>query len=193
MSIESVLRHLVMVDRDALRAYTQAIDNLGDRLLRLIIESFRADHERHIEDLSAALSRLGERAPGGAHIEGFAIAGFTRLAAGMGRTAGLMAMESNEVLTTQAYAIASATPLPPDIRALVDASRADEERHLQTFRSMLEESPLLGNLLSGAAMAQGLGTSMWVNIVRGHPLASALAASSGMWLMSNMFREPRAP
>lgn len=185
MDVIEQLEHLIRIDRDAVRAYSQAIENVQDGRTRRILRAFRGDHERHIEDLSAALSALGGKPPANAHFSGFALAGFTGIAAGMGVSAALMAMQSNEVVTNQAYELArnSDTPWPESLRDLLARNHADERHHLDTIRRALAQSSPVGAAMSGSATAQGLGASMWMNVIRTNPLATAMAATGAAFLL----------
>lgn len=170
MATKAVLRHLAKVELDGLRAYDQAIESLEDGALRQMLRGFRGDHARHLADLSQAIEQLGASVPQHSHLEGFAVAGYTRFTAGLGEEAVLMAMESTEVVTTQAYAMAVSSSLPAPFDALVAANQADEERHLAACRAMLErDHPLIGGFLSSAALGQGFGLSLWLNLLRSRP------------------------
>lgn len=186
MDIAERLDHLVRIDLDAVRAYTQAIDNVSDESIRSMLTAFRADHERHIEALSEELRKRGRQPPQTAHFSGFALAGFTGVAAGVAPVGALMAMQSNEVVTNQAYDMALATDdLPTDLRRLLEANLADERRHLSTIRQWLRQSSPAGVMLSGSATAQGLGASLWLNVVRSNPVATAIAASGAAFLLGS--------
>ncbi|MGE5476664.1 MAG: DUF2383 domain-containing protein [Bacteroidales bacterium] len=186
MDIADHLEHLSRIDLDAVRAYTQAIDNVADDAIRDMLTAFRADHERHIENLSAELDKRGRQAPQTAHFSGFALAGFTGVAAGVAPAGALMAMQSNEVVTNQAYEMALAIDgLPDDLRQLLEANLADERRHLRTIRQWLRQSSPAGVMLSGSATAQGLGASLWLNVVRTNPVATAVAATGAAFLLGS--------
>ncbi|WP_142848493.1 DUF2383 domain-containing protein [Telmatospirillum sp. J64-1] len=179
------LVHLVRVDMDAVRAYTQAIHAIQDDGLKEVLQDFREDHERHIRDLSAAIRDLGGDPPQQPHISAFALAGFTRIASGMGVSTALMAMQSNEVVTNQAYEIALNSGLPRQVLDLVHRNHRDEQRHLETIRTWLEDSSPAGRILSTSATAQGVGTSVWMNVIKANPLAAAVAASGAAMLLGN--------
>lgn len=187
------LGHLLRIDHDAIRAYTQAIDHLHDPDLRDVLIRFRADHERHVEDLTLAIRQMGGTPPRTAHLAGFALAGFTAVASGMGVNTALMAMQSNEVVTSQAYELALQTALPEQVRDLVKRNMADEQRHLATLRGLLEEGAPGGVLLSRSAALQGLGTSMMMNVLRINPLATAAAATGAAVLLGRTWLKGPPP
>lgn len=74
-----------------------------------------------------------------------------------------MAMQSNEVVTNDAYCQALSRDVSGDIRALVERNFADEQRHLDTIRARLEGTVIAGPLLSEATMVQGWMTAFWMN------------------------------
>ncbi|HLO78794.1 MAG TPA: ferritin-like domain-containing protein [Magnetospirillum sp.] len=186
MDINDSLEHLIRIDLDALRAYTQAIDNVADADIRAMLTNFRADHEAHVEALGEQLSKRGGMPPQTAHMAGFALAGFTGVAAGMAPAGALMAMQGNEVVTNQAYQMAlAAEGLPDNLRQLFEHNLADERRHLNTIRTWLRRSSPAGAVMSGSATMQGLGSSLWLNVVRHNPVATAMAATGAAFLLGN--------
>lgn len=186
MEINRSLEHLIRIDLDAVRAYTQAIDHVPSDDARAMLSGFRADHERHIEEVSAALKARGGEPPQTAHLTGFALAGFTGVVSGMGVAGALMAMQSNEVVTNQAYELALGHGhLEPELRALLERNLADEQRHLHAIRAWLERTSLAGAMMSGSATVQGLGTSLWLNVIRTSPVATAVAATGAAFLLGN--------
>jgi uncharacterized protein (TIGR02284 family) len=185
MDLNQHLEHLIRIDHDAVRAYTQAIDHVADEEVRDMLSGFRADHERHIHDLSAALHKLGGAPPREAHLSGFALAGFTGVASGMGVAGALMAMQSNEVVTNQAYELALRAEWPPELRGMIERNLGDEQRHMDAIRRRLEQSSPVGAVMSGSATVQGLGTSLWMNVIRTSPMATAMAATGAAFLLGN--------
>lgn len=123
------LNHLIQVDIDAVNAYSQAILALEHGEVRDRLAEFRGDHERHIRDLSAIVTRLGGTPRERRDLMGFMIEGFTAASSSLGPISALTAMRSNEELTNLAYERAAALELPADIREVVDRNLADERRH----------------------------------------------------------------
>ena len=186
MEVNRSLEHLIRIDLDAVRAYTQAIDNVPSEEVRDMLSSFRADHERHVEEVSAALRERGGEPPQTAHLAGFALAGFTGVVSGMGVAGALMVMQSNEVVTNQAYELALGHGnLTPELRSLLERNLGDEQRHLYAIRRWLEQSSPAGAVMSGSATVQGLGTSLWMNVLRTNPVATAVAATGAAFLLGN--------
>lgn len=132
------LNDLIQLDFDATQAYEQAIDRIDVVGIAEDLEGFRQDHERHIEELSAAVRRLGgEPTKRSRDLKGYLIEGMTALRSVTGVEGALKAMRSNEKTTNKKYDEALSDPLPPDIAALVRRNRDDERRHLQYIENAL--------------------------------------------------------
>jgi uncharacterized protein (TIGR02284 family) len=131
---------LVQLDIDAAQAYAQAIETIGIQEIRDRLDEFREDHERHVDELSAAITRLGgkppERAP---DLKGQLIGGYTAIRSAMGIAGALRAMKNNEILANRIYEQALALELPDDVKAIVERNREDERRHLAYIESVLED------------------------------------------------------
>src|SRR5205814_8373660 len=52
---------LIHLDMDAIKAYEQAIKACEHASIANQLRSFQGDHQRHVRDLSAELTRLGEK------------------------------------------------------------------------------------------------------------------------------------
>src|SRR5690606_10584177 len=98
-----MLSNLVELDFDAVEAYEAAIERLEDESSRRKLSEFKADHERHIRDLSDALSRHGTIPPNKGDFKRV----LTKGKVVMGQIAGdrgiLHAMKTNEDDTNSAY------------------------------------------------------------------------------------------
>jgi rubrerythrin len=162
-AILSTLQHLTQIDIDAIGAYTRAIEFCRNEKLARTLSAFRGDHERHVRDLSATIEKLGGAPPQAPDPSGLAIEGFTAALSSTGPAGTLMAMQSDEIVTNDAYAQALSRDLPSDLRALVERNLQDERRHLTTIRSWLEENMPAGQFLSEAATIQGWSTAAFVN------------------------------
>jgi len=184
------VRHLARIEMDAVRAAAQAVDNVDDLAVKDMLAELRADHQRHADELAATLAQVAGRVPRHAHLSGFAIAGVTGIAAGMGTGPALMAMQSTEVVTTQAYELALAAELPNDIRAQLARNLDDASRHLAAVRERLERRFPAGRMMSGSAIMQGLGASVWMNVVRANPLSTVWSATGAALLLARRMMSP---
>ncbi len=121
---------LVELDFDAVEAYEAAIQRLKDQTSRTKLSEFKADHERHIRDLSDALNRHGITAPNRGDAKRVLIKGKVVIGQIAGDRGILQAMKTNEDDTNDAYERASnRSDLPPEILSLVERGLADERRH----------------------------------------------------------------
>ena len=124
------LTDLLQLEYDALPAYSVAIAGLRRPELRETLETYRADHERHVHDLSAHIRRLGGVPLALPHLP----TGLLKLTVQMaglpgGDRAVLLAFVSNEWQSQEKYARYAARPYPPELAALLQRHAADEARH----------------------------------------------------------------
>lgn len=124
------LTDLLQLEFDALPAYSVAIAGLRRPDLRERLEAYRADHERHVHDLSAHIHRSGGVTLTLPHLP----TGLFKLAVQMtglsgGDRAVLLAFVSNEWQSQEKYARYAARPYPPELAALLQRHAADEARH----------------------------------------------------------------
>jgi rubrerythrin len=131
-AVIALLRDLVHLDVDAIHAYDQAIKNIDVSYVRAELERFKADHERHVSDLTGAIVALGGEPPViRRDFKGFFIEGMTALRSAMGTEQSLKAMLTNEKLTNREYDKASKMSLPPEVDAVLRRNSDDEKRHLR--------------------------------------------------------------
>lgn len=124
------LNNLIKLDIDAVNAYDQAIGNAEDAAVKEKLGLFRADHERHIGDLSMTVRSLGgtptDRSP---DFKGWLIEGMTYLRSSTGTEGALKAMQTNENLTNRRYADAAEWDAPADVKSLLTKHYGDEKNH----------------------------------------------------------------
>ena len=153
------LTDLLQLEYDALPAYSVAIAGLRRPDLRDALEAYRADHERHVRDLSAQIRRLGGVPLALPHLP----TGLLKLAVQMaglpgGDRAVLLAFVSNEWQSQEKYARYAARPSPPELSALLRRHAADEARHYAWACGALEE------LGCGAGTAVGQATQAFARL-----------------------------
>lgn len=133
------LYDLAQLDIDAARAYKQALDNIDHPTIHSQISSFKADHLRHIDDLSAIIRRMGGNPPDfSPDFKGFFIEGFTAIRSMTGTEGALKAMRGNEKLTNRAYEKALKWDMPADVRMIIEKNFSDEQRHLAYIEQAIE-------------------------------------------------------
>lgn len=121
-AMQADLADLLQLEFEALPVYALAVAGLRRPEFRETLKLFRTDHERHVQDLSAEIRRLGGISLRVPHLP----AGLLKLGvhlAGLGdddRTI-LLAFASNEWQTQEKYARYAALPYPPDGASLAAA------------------------------------------------------------------------
>lgn len=134
------LRGLAQLDVDAIGLYEAAIQRIDVPLIRGKLAEFRVDHRRHVQDLNAAIIRLGgTESASTPDLKGTVLRGFTAVTSMMGNHAALLAIIANEELTNRPYESALKVDWTPDIRALIEKNFADEKRHLAWIKQAVKD------------------------------------------------------
>ncbi len=140
--IIDALSDLAQLDIDAVYAYEEALKNIDDSEIFKNIDSFRLDHLRHIDDLSALIVKQGGTPPKKTKdFKGYIIKGFTSLRSMTGTFGALKAMKENEKTTNKTYkkALDENKDFPPEILILFEANYNDEQKHLLYIMNVLEK------------------------------------------------------
>ena len=139
------LGELIRYDYDAIGAYNEAIDNIEALEVREPLIQFRGDHERHVQNLSAIVRRLGGEPPESPGLKGIVRKTMTKVAGLGGVELTLKAMKSNEEVLNKTYAHHLSLDFPDDIKETIRANYGDEQRHLafieQALRDRIWEGP----------------------------------------------------
>jgi uncharacterized protein (TIGR02284 family) len=131
------LNDLIRLDVDAVRAYSQAIEACAAPHVREKLGEFQRDHERHVEDLSAEVRKLGGVPEVTRTLKGFFMQAFTSITA-QGDHSALVAMRANEEVTQRTYRSALDEPLGESASEVVKKNHADEQRHLAWIKAALD-------------------------------------------------------
>lgn len=205
------LNDLLRADYDAVQAYGIAIGALRNAAYRAQLTTFRADHERHIDELEALV-----RARGGAPIKfphlssgPFKLALQAVGAAGGERTV-LMALKANERQVRDKYRTAARRMLPVEVTTVLARGAEDERRHyLWVLETLEDDFGILSDSVVGRASRAGevvharlddvleeversllqvadAGGRMLVDQARKNPLGSALAAVGAGFLAARV-------
>jgi uncharacterized protein (TIGR02284 family) len=135
-----MLRKLIELDYDAIEAYDAAIQRLQDEESQAMMESFRADHERHTRDLGRCLRDAGVTPPTEGDIKRVLTKGKVVLAGLAGDMAILNAMKTNEDDTNTAYERAVAREDVSDsVREALRANLEEERRHRAWIQERLRQ------------------------------------------------------
>jgi uncharacterized protein (TIGR02284 family) len=133
------VQDLIHLDMDAIKAYEQAIKACDHENVAAQLRSFQGDHQRHVNDLSEELRKLGEQPDVRTDIKGFFIEAFTAVTA-HGTKSALLAMRGNETLTTARYKAAlDLQDLPDSTKEVIRKNYADEQRHLEWIKMALDQ------------------------------------------------------
>jgi uncharacterized protein (TIGR02284 family) len=133
------VQDLIHLDMDAIKAYEQAIKACEHENVKSQLQSFQGDHQRHVQDLSEELRKLGEQPDVRTDIKGFFIEAFTAVTA-HGTKSALLAMRGNEQLTTARYKAAlDLQDLPDSTKEVIRKNYADEQRHLEWIKMALDQ------------------------------------------------------
>jgi uncharacterized protein (TIGR02284 family) len=129
-NLTKMLHALIELEYDAISAYTVAIDRLDGITAKTAFEGFRADHMRHVRDLSAHLQQLGGKPPDGGDIKAVLAKGKVYMGSLAEDKGILMAMRSNENDTNAAYENALENDaVSPDLAGILQQNLEDERRH----------------------------------------------------------------
>jgi uncharacterized protein (TIGR02284 family) len=129
-TLEGLLTDLVQLDYDAADAYQAAIDRLKNASWRAELSRFKADHLRHIEELSEVLTSMGHAPPREGDTKGYLTKGKVVIGGLMGDESILQAMRTNEEDTNTAYDRAVGfRDTPQTTRNILERAREDERRH----------------------------------------------------------------
>ena len=90
------LNELIRFDFDAIGAYNSAIDDIKEIHIRDPLIQFRGDHERHVQNLSVIVARLGGKPVDAPGFKGVVRKTMTKFASLGGTELTLKAMRSNE-------------------------------------------------------------------------------------------------
>lgn len=133
------LNDLIQLDYDAVQAYDLALEHIDDPDAGDDLEVFKADHERHIVELTAVITVLGGEAKElRRDVKGLLIEGMTKLRSVTGTKGALKAMRMNEKITNKTYEKALEMDLPPVALEIVLLNRDDERRHLSAIEAHIE-------------------------------------------------------
>jgi uncharacterized protein (TIGR02284 family) len=143
METDNLIKKLIglaQLDIDAAGAYDKALEHISEAPIKAQLRKFKADHKRHVKDLSAYIKALGGKPPTNTpDIAGVFLKIFTALRSSTGTEGALKAMRGNEELTNKIYTEAlEERGIPREIRSLIVANKKDEALHLKYILSALK-------------------------------------------------------
>ena len=138
-AIVKELKSLCQLDIDAVHAYNECLKHIDITEVKRDIEQFRADHERHIKDLSALIHSYDEKAPEfSPDLKGYMLDVFSKLRSLTGTEGALKSLKSGENLMNKRYAKAVDAGFPASIRPVILSNYEDEQRHLAYVEGAIE-------------------------------------------------------
>lgn len=125
-----LVKNLLTLEHDAIAAYDSTIERLESAEYRQQIETFRRDHEAHVQDLGRIADSMGIEKPTEGDMKQWLTTGKVALADLAGDNAILKAMKTNEDDTVAAYQQALDNEITgAELRPLMEKGLADERRH----------------------------------------------------------------
>lgn len=134
------LNDLLQLDYDAVQAYRLAISLLSNPEYKAQLRDFRADHERHIDELSRLVANHGGVPVEMPHLP----TGVFKLAVqAAGRAGGdrgvLLAFKANERQVRDKYRRAAESRQPPEVAVILSRAAGDESLHYSWVLETLED------------------------------------------------------
>lgn len=129
--LKTVVENMIILEHDAIAAYTATIERLESATHKAKITEFQADHERHLRELHEMAQACGAETPAEGDMKQILTTGKVKLANLMGGDSALLkAMSSNENDTIQAYQQASEnSAVPAEHRPVFQRGLEDERKH----------------------------------------------------------------
>ncbi|MFG6626729.1 DUF2383 domain-containing protein [Sulfitobacter sp. 1A12056] len=125
-----LIKNLLILEHDAIAAYDSTIERLESAEYRQQIETFRRDHEEHVQELGRIADTMGIDKPMEGDMKQWLTTGKVALADLAGDNAILKAMKTNEDDTVAAYQRALDNDITgAELRPLMEKGLADERRH----------------------------------------------------------------
>jgi len=212
------LNDLLQLDHDAIQAYDLAITLLRSERHKDTLRRFRADHERHVSELTSLIQALDAVPVQLPHLQtgpfklGMQALGGAAGALGGGDGAVLLAFKANERQTRDKYRrVADLADLPPGLSNIVRRAAADEATHYAWALETLDELGVDQDSTAARAeraveivnarmadVAEDVGRRAMQTAeqirrgvsdpARGNPIAAAVVAIGTGLLVGNLFR-----
>jgi rubrerythrin len=129
-TFEKLVQNLLILEHDAIAAYESTIEKLENTTSKQKIAEFKADHDKHVEELRRMASKLGVEAPMEGDLKEYLTTGKIALASLIGDKTILKAMSTNEIETKMAYDHAAKnSAAPPDAQQFFRRAYEDESKH----------------------------------------------------------------
>ena len=146
------LNDLLMLDHDAVQAYALAIRLLENPAYKAQLETFRADHERHIDEVSQLIRSRGGTPLELPHLPSGAFKLAVQAIGGVGGDrAVVLAFKANERQVRDKYRRSARAVRPADVTSVLARAADDEARHYAWALETLEELGVSPASMTGRA------------------------------------------
>jgi hypothetical protein len=133
------LNDLMQLDYDAVAAYSLALSALRDPAYQDAVRNFKADHERHIEELTQLIRQYDGLPMPMPHLSGVFKLAVQGVGVAGGDAAVITTFKSNEAQVRDKYRRAAGKQHPPDVQGVLIRAARDEQRHFDwAMRTMNE-------------------------------------------------------
>lgn len=160
---------LMWLDHDAVLAYKRGIDLVHSPVLKVALQRFREDHQRHLVDLGTAITREGGKRPAlSREAKGVFLGGMTAVESTSGESEVLAACETGEKYVNYKYSQAAYDDFPLHIKRLIERNYRDEKRHLLYMQERLRTVPkrlTLAGKLGLGMLGVAAGAVLWCRII----------------------------
>ena len=163
------LNDLLQLDYDAVQAYRLAISLLSNEEYKSQLRDFRADHERHIDELTRLVANHGGVPVEAPHLP----TGIFKLAVqAAGRAGGdrgvLLAFKANERQVRDKYRRAAEKRNPPEVAVILSRAAGDESLHYSWVLETLEDLGAGESTVAGRIeQAVEIGHARMADVVEG--------------------------
>jgi rubrerythrin len=129
--LKTLLEDYIALERDAISAYEASIERLEDPAHKAKIAEFKADHERHLRELTELATAHDAPVPAEGDMKEMLTTGKIKIADMMGQDGAILkAMSTNETDTVTAYDRAVQNEaIPTAARPIFARALEDERRH----------------------------------------------------------------
>ncbi|MFN2567803.1 MAG: demethoxyubiquinone hydroxylase family protein [Gemmatimonadaceae bacterium] len=215
-ALAAELNDLLKLDHDAVQAYTLAIRLLENPEYKRQLEEFRADHQRHIDELSQLIRSRDATPLELPHLPSGAFKLAVQAIGGAGGDrAVLLAFKANERQVRDKYRRSARTPHAADVTSVLARAADDESRHYSWALETLEEMGVTPDTVTGRAerafevaharaadvmesaerqamlAVQGAGRTLRDDIIN-NPISSALLAVGVGFVAATLFGGARS-
>ena len=137
--IIAVLSNLVQLDIDAVHAYSQAVKEIDDSIIRDRLLKFQEEHRARIDALSKIIADIGGNPPEQTKdFKGYVIEAFAAIRSFTGLKGALKGIKITEEITNRYYGEAVSQEMPSEVKRFLRTYFSEEKVHLDYISSNLQ-------------------------------------------------------